>query len=221
MKIPAMTYGSRQRILCGQARGKRVLHLGCVGDRPLKSEEANLHELLAEEAMELWGVDLNQKGLEELAKRLPALRGRLLTGDACKLGDVIGLPHEFDVIIAGDIIEHLTNPAALFDSCRPLLTSGGVVLISTPNALGLLNVLRSWRGNEQVNPAHTCWFSFATLQELTRRVGWHIDKFFTCYDHESHPYWRRMAATRFFNWFPQWGGTLVAVVRPVERGMDP
>ena len=197
MRIPPLTYGSREQILRAHVRGRRVLHLGCVGDRALNTGEACFHEVLALEAGELWGVDLNRQGLEELEKRMPDFQSRLLFGDACQLSKVVGLIRDFDVIVAGDIIEHLTNPAALFDSCRPLLNRGGRLLISTPNALSLLNVLRSWRGYEQVNPSHTCWFSFATMHELTRRLGWEVEQYFTCYDHENHTRWQKITAGMF------------------------
>jgi 2-polyprenyl-3-methyl-5-hydroxy-6-metoxy-1,4-benzoquinol methylase len=135
MKIPPLRYVSRYKFLCEHVQRKKVLHLGCVGDRVVPDGEQTLHEALAERTDELWGVDLNRRDLRALADKLPRLRERLLVGDACRLGDLADqLPTEFDIILAGDIIEHLGNPAELFQSCRPLLADNGVLLITTPNA---------------------------------------------------------------------------------------
>lgn len=221
MKIPPLEYVSREHCLCEQAAGKKVLHLGCVGDRRLSDGERTLHEKLSDRSRELWGVDLNAAGIQVLADKVPAFRDRLLVGDACRLGELSGrLPGPFDIIIAGDIIEHLTNPADLFCSCEPFLGQRGVLLVTTPNALGLLNVLRAWRGEERSTVYHTCWFSFSTLDEMARRVGWHVLKYWTCYDHEGHAPWKKFVGERFFRLWPQWGGTLIAMLAPSRVATD-
>ena len=210
-----MSYVSRYRFLCEQAKGKKVLHLGCVGDRLIPRREQTLHEALSEYAAELWGVDLNESGIAALSRKLPALSKRLLVGDVCRLLDLgTELPRDFEIILAGDLIEHLTDPAELFKICRGLLTKGGVLLLTTPNALGLLNVLRAWRGIEYTSPVHTCFFSFATLDEMARRAGWVISRYWTCYDNEGYAAWKKFLGARFFNVFPQWGGTLIAAAAP-------
>jgi 2-polyprenyl-3-methyl-5-hydroxy-6-metoxy-1,4-benzoquinol methylase len=217
LNIPPLRYVSRYKFLCEQATGKKVLHLGCVGDRIMPAGELTLHEALSRPASEIWGVDLNEKGLEALGRNLPALKNRLLVGDACRLSELATkLPANFDVILAGDIIEHLTNPAELFQSCQSRLAPAGVLILTTPNALGLLNVLRSWRRKECVNPTHTCWFSFSTLEELTRRVDWRVQQYWTCYDHEGYATWKKSLAAQFFKIFPQWGGTLIASAAPAH-----
>ncbi len=218
MILPALDYYSREEFILNWASGKKVLHLGCVGDRALGSHEESLHVKLARVSAELWGVDLNAEGILQLGTALPELSSNLAVGDACNLRE-LGLPSQFEVVIAGDLIEHLVHPAALFSSVESTLAPGGRMILSTPNALGLLNVLRAWSGQEKINPTHTCWFSISTLQELTRRMGWKVEIFATAYDFEPRGKAERLKyafGKFFFRRFPQWGGTLLAVAKPFE-----
>lgn len=53
-----------------------------------------------------------------------------------RLGDVNQLPYSdgfFDVVIAGEIIEHLENPAAFVNELKRVTKSGGAVTLSTVN----------------------------------------------------------------------------------------
>jgi glycosyltransferase involved in cell wall biosynthesis len=49
----------------------------------------------------------------------------------------LGLPPDvgggYDVIVAGDVVEHVIDPAALLGSLRDRLTDGGQILVSIPN----------------------------------------------------------------------------------------
>jgi 2-polyprenyl-3-methyl-5-hydroxy-6-metoxy-1,4-benzoquinol methylase len=212
MKLPRLRYTSREKFLLAAAKGKKVLHLGCVGYESPNDNERGLHEKLFQVCSELWGVDLNEQGLKALSEKLPLLRSKLLHGDACALPELRSLPTDFDLIIAGDLIEHLTRPADLFVSCKSPLADKGKLIVTTPHALGILQVLRAWNGHEAIDAEHTCWFSVSTLSELTRRMGWTVEEYLTSYDHEDYARVKIFFGSLFFKMFPQWGGTLVAVI---------
>lgn len=215
MKLPPMSYVSRERFLIEAARGKKVLHLGFVGDRVLGPGERSLHEHLLEVASELWGVDLDTAGVAAFIERHPREASRTFVGDACAL-QLLPITDRFEIIVAGDLIEHLLAPKTLLDSCERVLAPGGRVVLTTPNALGLLNVLRARDGFERVNPRHTLWFSVSTLEEFARQSNWSVESHRTGYDFEP-----KKASTRlkyrmgaaFFRRFPQWGGTLISTLR--------
>lgn len=218
MRVGKLAYVNREGYLLEAARGRRVLHLGFVGDRELRANEVTFHERLISAATEAWGVDLDEAGVNLFRRRHPELADRLFVGDACNLA-ALPILCEFDLIIAGDLIEHLVAPADLLASCAPLLGPNGQMILTSPNALSLLNVLRAWRGDEQVNPRHTLWFSFATLSEFCRRTGWQIEQFVTGYDFEPVGMRTRLkyaVGAMFFRRFPQWGGTLIATLRPLS-----
>ena len=62
----------------------------------------------------------------------------IVAGDVEKLGE-LRLRGPFDVVVAGDIIEHLSNPGMMLDGVRALCTAESSLIITTPNAFGLPN----------------------------------------------------------------------------------
>ena len=53
----------------------------------------------------------------------------------------------FDVVIATEILEHLTrDPMHVFAEANRILKNGGTLLISTPNAVSLRNALKLFQG---------------------------------------------------------------------------
>ncbi len=89
--------------------GRKVLHLGCT-DYPFTEQaienEMLLHFELEKVAGELYGFDFDQKGIDVLEK---AGGKNLYRADLEQLENV-PLEETFDVIIAGEMIEHLSNP---------------------------------------------------------------------------------------------------------------
>jgi 2-polyprenyl-3-methyl-5-hydroxy-6-metoxy-1,4-benzoquinol methylase len=47
-------------------------------------------------------------------------------------------PHSFDVLTLWDVIEHIEDPHSFLKRCHALIRPGGVLLLKTPNAEGLL-----------------------------------------------------------------------------------
>lgn len=69
----------------------------------------------------------------------------------------------FDVIFINHVVEHLPDPAITINSISNLLSSGGILMIRTPNSLSFLARLCGvrWRGWE--TPRHLNIFSFRSL----------------------------------------------------------
>ena len=56
----------------------------------------------------------------------------------CMRGDVMDLPEpfgaeEFDAVVAGELLEHLEDPAEFLRRCLKVLRPGGTMVLSTPN----------------------------------------------------------------------------------------
>ena len=89
-------------------------------------------------------------------------------------------PGSFDVVLCGDLVEHLRDPEAFLARVRPLLRAGGRLLLTTPNVanwairLGLL--AGRWKYTERgiLDRTHTHLFTCATLVETLERAGYHI-----------------------------------------------
>lgn len=146
------------------ARGRRVLHLGCV-DEHFTEERARtgdlLHEELAKVATELTGVDISLDGLREIERLVP---GRYIHGDVEHLDD-LDLP-EVDLVIAAELIEHLGAPSHFLEGLRRYLDKvGAPAVITTPNAYSWRHfAFVAARRPEQVHEDHRLLYSLATLE---------------------------------------------------------
>jgi len=91
------------------------------------------------------------------------------------------LPHadiggRFDVVTMVDVIEHVSDPAALVASACTVLADGGVVAIVTPDTASLAARLMGWKW-WHFRVAHIGYFNLDNLDRLfasagLRRVGW-------------------------------------------------
>ena len=103
--------GSKREALINLARGRRVLHVGCT-DAPFTADKLRSGDLLHRELLDVasWvgGVDIDADGLEMLRREL---HGEYFCTDVCVPDETVRFP-EFDVIIAGDVVEHVPNEGA-------------------------------------------------------------------------------------------------------------
>lgn len=169
--VPLLT--GRQDLILARATGRRVLHLGCVDAGLLHARFARhelMHQKLAAVASELWGVDIDQEGIQFLASQGFE---HLIAGDICEpsiLAQLSGQP--FDLVLATEVVEHLPNPVQFLQAARRLLTPGQTELIITvPNAFRIQTLLWLLRGIEYVHPDHNYWFSYVTATNLLRKSG--------------------------------------------------
>lgn len=151
----------------------KVLHVGCCGDDDGFVQEWKagnplhkyLHDLLGDN---LIGVDINEKRVQELNDK----GMKALVGDAQNLPKSIG---KFDVIVAGEVIEHLENPGLFLRSARQLLREGGQaprLILTTPNVLGVLFYLRHGvLKKKEPYPEHVCYFTPTAITQLLEREG--------------------------------------------------
>ncbi len=89
----------------------------------------------------------------------------------------------FDVIVAGEIIEHLNNPGLFLQGIQRFMNSGSTLLITTVNAYcGFRLLYYALRGKggtaEPVHPDHVAYYSYSTLNLLIKRAGLDVSRFF-------------------------------------------
>lgn len=148
-----------------RCRGKRVLDLGCVMHHSSAvASRYHLHRALAPVAARLKGLDLLSDGVSAMQAR----GYDVVQGDA----ENFDLGETFDVIVAGDIIEHLGNLEGFLTSCRRHLEPDGMIIVQTPNPWYWRHVVKAALLPEVPNnPEHTCWFDPRTLRQLVARFG--------------------------------------------------
>ena len=162
--------------------GKKVLHLGCTNFPYTKESIANkmlLHFELEKVASELYGFDFDLKGLEILKD---AGGKNLYRADLQKLWEV-DLSETFDVIIAGEMIEHLSNPGLFLDGIKRFMNSGSKLVITTINAYCAMRfMIYGLRGkggrDEPVHPDHVAYYSYKTLSLILERENLTVKNFY-------------------------------------------
>jgi SAM-dependent methyltransferase len=132
--------------------GRKVLDLGCR-DGALTSRYAAGNHVV--------GVDADREALAEAAK----------LGIETRWADLDEpLPFEaasFDVVVAGELLEHLRDPVRLVGEVLRVLRPGGTFVASVPNAYRLKNRLRFMLGRKpEDDPTHLQMFSAADVQRL-------------------------------------------------------
>jgi 2-polyprenyl-3-methyl-5-hydroxy-6-metoxy-1,4-benzoquinol methylase len=140
--------------------GRSVLDVGCASGwkRP-----DWFHALIAEEAAEIVGVDVDAQAVRELAAR----GHHVVLGDATE----IELGRCFDVVHAGELIEHLDNPRAFLNAAKRHLRPDSLLILSTPNPFCVTNFIYRLGGRAKLNRDHQCWYCEDTLRQLLERNG--------------------------------------------------
>lgn len=145
------------------AKGKRVLDIGCVEHDPENYRSKYwLHRALKEVASSVTGIDLYRPGVDYLIN----LGYNIICADSQQFE----LGQTFDVLVAGDIIEHLEDFHGFLTSCKKHMHAGSRLIVSTPNPWYWKNVVKAALSTEvNNNPEHTCWICPRTLRQLVSR----------------------------------------------------
>jgi 2-polyprenyl-3-methyl-5-hydroxy-6-metoxy-1,4-benzoquinol methylase len=163
---------NRVSYITDRAKDKKVLDIGVVEHfRESSSLSTWLHQHVASAARSCLGIDI-------LSKEIDLLRER---GYNVKVHDITASPldQKFELIIVGDVVEHLNNPAALFSSAASMLEMNGRLLISTPNPWYANAILKNvFEGPPFTDSAdHVTWFDAGTMCELGSRNGLVLDHY--------------------------------------------
>jgi 2-polyprenyl-3-methyl-5-hydroxy-6-metoxy-1,4-benzoquinol methylase len=155
-----------ERLREARARARtplRVLDVGC-GDAQLTAE-------LARAGFDVLGIDVAEEPLRRARRRDPQLDVRLVGESDWQLDDA-----SFDVVWAGETIEHVLDTIGWLSEVRRVLRSGGQVLLSTPahEPLSMLAAALSPRTFERrfdVRSDHVRFYSRRALARLLEDFG--------------------------------------------------
>ena len=171
--LPRAEIVDRIEWLTAQCVGKRVIHVG-FADAGFRLEQGRagrwLHGHLHEVAGELVGIDADPVGVA--AATDDGFEAYVV--DCTDAAAVAALGIEpADVVLAGEVIEHVSAPGLFLDAMHHLCKPEGILIVTTPNAYGLINVAASITRRVEINhPDHVVMFTWRTLTELMRRSGW-------------------------------------------------
>lgn len=149
--IPDTTVVEREKWIADRVKGKRVLDIGASGYLGELVKKV-AHQTSVDRTNANYCIDVEKDNLPD---------------------------GEYDYILCGEIIEHLSNPGIFLDKLKKYKCP---IIISVPNAFGNN---RGRIGIENVNKEHVAWYSYHTLLTLIERHGYRL---FEWYWYKGKPY---------------------------------
>lgn len=165
---PCARYSTRRRIdiLLDYVEDKDVLDLGCVEHEAAIEGKADwwLHGLIKKRAKKIVGVDCDAAAADALNKK----GYNILKADV----EDMQLNDTFDVVVAGELFEHLTNHRSFLDSVRRHLNNEGIFVASMPNANSINYFMQTLVfGHELDSWDHAAFFTPITLSVMLKKCG--------------------------------------------------
>lgn len=154
----------RLTYLHGLAKGKKVLDVGVVEhDAVNEQTDTWLHKHLVDAADSVLGVDILADGVKALQER----------GYNVVLHDLSASPLDdtFDLVIAGELIEHLGSPQGMLDNLAKMLTPTGRIVLTTPNPYMIHRTWKQLRGFFPDSVDHVTLLGPSNIAELATRSG--------------------------------------------------
>jgi 2-polyprenyl-3-methyl-5-hydroxy-6-metoxy-1,4-benzoquinol methylase len=150
-------------------RGKRVLDVGCAA--------GDLARVLAERGCGVTGIEIDPEAAHQAEKHCE----RVVIGDVeeLDLSEMLG-GEAFDVIVFGDMLEHLKNPLRTLDRLKPFLRSEGYLVASIPNVAHGSVRLALMQGKFQysqlglLDDTHLRFFTRESVEQLFEDAGFLI-----------------------------------------------
>lgn len=147
----------------------KILDIGCVQHSAKKaSNEDWVHGELYDIGDEVVGLDYQKKEIKELRSQ----GYNVIYGNA----EELDLNEQFDVVVAGELIEHLSNVGNFLNGVHEHLRSDGILIMSTPNPWAFHRFKQALFGDVYCNEEHTCWFDERTLQQVLNRHGFNLEE---------------------------------------------
>ncbi|MHC4962291.1 MAG: class I SAM-dependent methyltransferase [Planctomycetota bacterium] len=164
----------KNELISSVCRNKKVLDLGCIDhsyQTALGLGDQWLHKQIKSVASELTGLDV----LAEDAMKLKEYGFDIVAGNA----ENFCLNQKFDVIVAGDLIEHLSNIGMFLQCIKKHMDDNSMFIFTTPNPFNIEQSMSAVFANQiSVNAQHTCWLSPHVCWELLTREGFDIKGFY-------------------------------------------
>jgi 2-polyprenyl-3-methyl-5-hydroxy-6-metoxy-1,4-benzoquinol methylase len=144
----------------GLLNGSSVLDIGAASRY---RREDWMHGLIAAQCPDVVGIDLDEDAVGVIKAK----------GHDVRVGDARGFDvgRQFDVVFAGELIEHIDDLRGFFTSVKRHLRPGGRLVLTTPNPFYFANFVYRYGGHAHVHPEHTCWFCEDTVARVLKMNG--------------------------------------------------
>ena len=183
----------RNRILLDWVgNGKRVLEVGC--------STGFMSRLMVERNCIVTGIEVDAEAAGRARRYCENVH--VLDLNRC---DWIKDIHDkaFDVVLLGDVLEHLVDPACVLGQIAEVLTTEGSLVISLPNVVHWQTRLKILMGQFDYQPwgaldhTHLRFFTLKTARELIESAGYRIIRFHPAFggrmSGHARPVWQVLA----------------------------
>lgn len=179
----------KTRLQVQNFKGLRILDVGCGG--------GIMSERLGRLGASIVGIDPSQEAINVASLHLPKVLKENVEYRNCELSAV---DEKFDVVLASEVIEHVTDPQVFLNDLSGKVKDNGAVFLTTVSKTPeswLLGIVASEYVLKIVDPGTHQWEKFISPEDLTRMCnlsglevhhsnGWFVDflkfrAFFTSY----------------------------------------
>lgn len=196
-----MKVENRVEWVAKQVRGKEVLDVGACGHA--WKDDLNwlhnewLHFTVEKEAKTVLGIDIYNEGIRKARE----LGYNIIYGDA----EYYISDRKSDIVLAGDVTEHLNNPGLFLDCAKKNLKKKGKLILTTTNT----RHPNEWLTMKASRPDHVQLYNAPTIENLLRRYGFNTEVYYL----ESKPKTLRgkIYANLFLRAFPEFSCSLGVV----------
>jgi 2-polyprenyl-3-methyl-5-hydroxy-6-metoxy-1,4-benzoquinol methylase len=187
------SYDRSWRLIQWAGSGKHVLELGC--------STGYISQRLVENGCEVIGIEIDSEVAEHARRFCSSVLVTDLNGTDwinCLKGQT------FDVILMGDVLEHLVNPDKILRAVGTLLRPSGCLLLSLPNVVHWITRLEIFVGRFDYEPAgtldcsHLRFFTLKAARALIEDAGYRITAFHPAIggrlSGQARPVWQWLAS---------------------------
>ena len=164
---------SKEELILDLCKNKKVLDLGCIDHSFQTAQDLGdewLHKRIANVSNKTTGLDILEKDAIQLNK----------IGFDIEIANVesFDLNKTFDVIVAADLIEHLSNVGLFLNCVKKHMNKNSYFIITTPNPFNIEQIMLAIFHNIIiVNDEHTMWIDPRVMWETINRGGLSIIDF--------------------------------------------
>jgi 2-polyprenyl-3-methyl-5-hydroxy-6-metoxy-1,4-benzoquinol methylase len=158
---------NRYNLVLEQLKEKtgKILDIGC--------QNGEFCSLISQNGFIAYGIDIDSELIEKAKKEYPQIKF-----ESCNNENGIPFPDEFfDVVWAGDIIEHICKTDIFINEINRVLKMGGLLILSTPMHSKIKNIgIALFRFEKHFNPEfpHYRFYTLKSLRNVLEKRGFRI-----------------------------------------------
>jgi 2-polyprenyl-3-methyl-5-hydroxy-6-metoxy-1,4-benzoquinol methylase len=163
-------YGAQEKAIVLAGKKKIILEVGC--------STGYVSARLKKNGCRVYGIELEPEAAQAAREHCE----NVLNADIEKLEKLPYNSGQFDLIIFGDVLEHLRNPELILKKLRPYLKDEGFIVVSLPNitywSVRLKILMGKFEYTEHgiLDMTHIRFFNFRSAKKLLEKSGYRIIK---------------------------------------------